>query len=427
MYTIDENGIIREMTQDEIDEISNNETVNEDSLSMEGLISLAAQVSDTQTQLFASDDSVTNYIKGASWQVGGLSATGSHVSSQYGVHTQYWVVVSKGAIIRCDTGYKISCLYRKDASSTPVSFSITPSTPMEVVSDGQVKIVLMKDPRAITSLADISHAFIYGRTNFNRQIAVTASYSNDNLTIVNHRGYQTIAPENTLPAFKLSKLRGFNYVETDIQFTSDDVPVLIHDTSIDRTSTGTGNVVEMTYEQLSAFDFGIWKSAMFKGTKIPTLDEFLLLCRNIGLNPFIEIKTKLTTSQAQTLINTAKRYNYIDKIIWIAFDETNLATIKTACPKANLGLLNKTQTQAAIDKMNALKTDTNKVYSVPYVDSTVMMTPEFRDLCIANDITVIWAGSTNQTLTQIDANDPYISGYLVDELCVNYQLCEKYL
>ena len=55
-----------------------------------------------------------------------------------------------------------------------------------------------------------------GGTSINYDATVTA---------VNHRGYNTVAPENTLPAFKLSKINGFNIVETDVQFTSDGVAV----------------------------------------------------------------------------------------------------------------------------------------------------------------------------------------------------------
>ena len=54
--------------------------------------------------------------------------------------------------------------------------------------------------------------------------------------LVSHRGYSAEAPENTLPAFRLSKKKGYNYVETDIQFTKDGVAVCLHDKFINRTA-----------------------------------------------------------------------------------------------------------------------------------------------------------------------------------------------
>lgn len=114
-------------------------------------------------------------------------------------------------------------------------------------------------------------------------------YDNPNIRAVNHRGYCTEAPENTLSAFRLSKKMGFRYVECDVSFTSDTVPVLLHDSTVDRTSNGSGNISAMTLEQVKALDFGSWKSAEYAGEKIPTFEEFMLLCKQIGLHPYIEI------------------------------------------------------------------------------------------------------------------------------------------
>ena len=100
----------------------------------------------------------------------------------------------------------------------------------------------------------------------------------DEIKAVAHRGYSTEAPENTLPAFRLAKENGFDYVECDVVFTSDNVPVLLHDSSIDRTSNGEGKISSLTYEEVSQYDFGSWFSEEYAGVKIPTFDEFLKLC-----------------------------------------------------------------------------------------------------------------------------------------------------
>lgn len=69
-----------------------------------------------------------------------------------------------------------------------------------------------------------------------------------NVLAVNHRGYSKDAPENTIPAYIMSKQKGFNYVECDVAFTKDGVAVLLHDSTIDRTSNGSGSISSMTYE-----------------------------------------------------------------------------------------------------------------------------------------------------------------------------------
>lgn len=135
--------------------------------------------------------------------------------------------------------------------------------------------------------------------------------------VANHRGWNSVAPENTLPAFALSKQNGFEYVETDIRFSADDVPVMIHDATVDRTSNGSGNVVDKTLAQLKALDFGSWKSAEWAGTTIPTFDEFVNLCKNLDLKMYIELKTSLTSSEAQSVLDILNKYNMKNKCTFI--------------------------------------------------------------------------------------------------------------
>ena len=104
------------------------------------------------------------------------------------------------------------------------------------------------------------------------EIAILATQAQTTSTYkikkVAHRGFSTIAPENTLPAYLLAKSKGFDYVECDISFTSDGVPVLLHDETITRTSNGTGAISSMTLATAKTFDFGLWKNASYAGTRI---------------------------------------------------------------------------------------------------------------------------------------------------------------
>ena len=97
---------------------------------------------------------------------------------------------------------------------------------------------------------------------------------------VNHRGYGD-APENTLPAFIMSCKKGFEYVECDVALTSDGIPVLLHDDTINRTARNADgsqlsedvNIKDITYAQAVSYDYGLWKSTEYAGTQIPTFAE----------------------------------------------------------------------------------------------------------------------------------------------------------
>ena len=185
----------------------------------------------------------------------------------------------------------------------------------------------------------------------------------DTVKAVAHRGYSAEAPENTLPAYVLAKKKGYSYCETDINFTSDGVPMLLHDDSINRTSTGQGNLRDLTYAQVRTYDFGAWKGAQYAGTKIPTFEEFLQLCFKLGLHPYCEWKQGLpiTNERAQLLANIVRSCGMRGKMTYISFSYDALVKLMEFDPYARLGFLASADTNT-INMTNALKTGTNQVF-----------------------------------------------------------------
>lgn len=92
---------------------------------------------------------------------------------------------------------------------------------------------------------------------------------------VAHRGATGYAPENTIAGFDLAVDMKADYIEIDVQRSKDGELVLIHDTTVDRTTDGTGKVGELTFEQLRSLDAGSWKGEQFAGEQIPTFAEIL--------------------------------------------------------------------------------------------------------------------------------------------------------
>ncbi len=121
----------------------------------------------------------------------------------------------------------------------------------------------------------------------------------DEVRVLAHMGYHMTATENTLSAYRVARALGFHYVGGDIRFTKDNVPVVVHDTTINATARkADGNAIGMpvtvrkyNYEELLEYDFGLSTDPVWKGEKIPTLEEYLTLCNKIGLIPNIHIKT----------------------------------------------------------------------------------------------------------------------------------------
>lgn len=226
---------------------------------------------------------------------------------------------------------------------------------------------------------------------------------------VNHRGYNTTCPENTLPAYRESARRGFHCVETDIQLTADHKWVCIHDSTIDRTSDHTGNVSDYTLEQLKTFDFGSWKSSKFAGTKIPTFEEFICTCKRLGLDCYVEIKSG--SGYLGDACDIVKIYGMEKQVTWISFNSTLLNEVKTEIPSARLGYLLNEVTQAGITTALSLKTSENAVF----VDAaTSNNTAEIIALLQTNEMPVeFWTMNNAETIAALD---PYVSGVTSDAI-----------
>jgi glycerophosphoryl diester phosphodiesterase len=94
---------------------------------------------------------------------------------------------------------------------------------------------------------------------------------------VAHRGAALHAPENTLAALDKAITLGFDWVEIDVRYTSDNVPVLLHDNAVDRTTNGSGQVARMSYAELQKLDAGSWFAKEFAGEPVPALEDTLIL------------------------------------------------------------------------------------------------------------------------------------------------------
>ena len=90
-----------------------------------------------------------------------------------------------------------------------------------------------------------------------------------------HRGFNTVAPENSLPAYGAALAMGAEEIEFDLWATKDGTIVSIHDPVLDRVSNGTGFVWEHPYEELLQYDFGSVYGPEFAGLRIPTFEEIL--------------------------------------------------------------------------------------------------------------------------------------------------------
>jgi glycerophosphoryl diester phosphodiesterase len=108
-----------------------------------------------------------------------------------------------------------------------------------------------------------------------------------------HRGGSTLAPENTIWAYRHAFAYGMDFVEIDVRETLDGVFVSMHDDTVDRTTNGSGPIAGMTWAQieaLNAADFIPWQGSQYDPARVPRLEEILALARDSGKGIEFDIK-----------------------------------------------------------------------------------------------------------------------------------------
>jgi glycerophosphoryl diester phosphodiesterase len=164
----------------------------------------------------------------------------------------------------------------------------------------------------------------------------------DRPLLIGHRGYASLAPENTLPSFELALKAGPDLVELDYRHSRDGVPMVIHDPTLDRTTDARRKwggsrirVAGWSAAEIRTLDAGSWFGAEFAGAKVPLLTEALEFIVQRGGVPLIEHKSGDPT----TCIRLLRRLGLIDRVVVISFDWSYLREFHRREPRQLLGAL----------------------------------------------------------------------------------------
>jgi glycerophosphoryl diester phosphodiesterase len=173
--------------------------------------------------------------------------------------------------------------------------------------------------------------------------------------VIAHRGASADAPENTLSAVRAALVRDSDLIEVDVQRSKDGALVLMHDTTLSRTTNvrklfpnrGPWLVGQFTYAELSRLDAGSWKAPQFAGEKIPTLEQVVEVVQGSRSGLLLELKApalypgvvrEVTTALAQS---TGYLHSAIaaGRLVIESFSREAIAACKNAEPSIPVGLI----------------------------------------------------------------------------------------
>ncbi|MCX8108319.1 MAG: glycerophosphodiester phosphodiesterase family protein, partial [Verrucomicrobiae bacterium] len=160
--------------------------------------------------------------------------------------------------------------------------------------------------------------------------------------VIGHRGYPEFAPENTLPSFDMATRAGADLVELDYHHSKDNVPIVIHDDTLDRTTDATNRlarrkiaVSSLAVHQLKQLDAGAWFSPKYAGTRLPLLSEALELIQGSQGTTLIERKS----GDPATLLYLLREKSMLNSVVIQSFDWQFLIQVHSIEPTQILGAL----------------------------------------------------------------------------------------
>ncbi|MGQ0814574.1 MAG: glycerophosphodiester phosphodiesterase [Gemmatimonadota bacterium] len=175
------------------------------------------------------------------------------------------------------------------------------------------------------------------------------------MIIIGHRGASGHAPEHTIPSYDRAIEIGVDYIEQDLQMTRDGVLVIMHDPTLDRTTSCSGLVIERTLAEVKQCDAGSWFDAKFAGTRVPTLRE-LFERYGKSVNYYIETKNPAEApGMEEALLDLMEEFGLRDgaagnwQVLIQSFSRASLLKIRMLDPRLPvIQLIEKEHDSAAI-------------------------------------------------------------------------------
>lgn len=153
---------------------------------------------------------------------------------------------------------------------------------------------------------------------------------------VAHRGHSIAYPENTQVAYRKAIEMGIEMIECDVNITSDGQLVMIHDSTLDRTTNGRGRVSAATWDEVQRLDAGAKFNPEFAGTRISSTEETLLFFKEAGIYACFEVKGADAAESkriATTLLGLFQKHNVLDTMFMSAYNHDALKLALAQCPE----------------------------------------------------------------------------------------------
>jgi glycerophosphoryl diester phosphodiesterase len=242
---------------------------------------------------------------------------------------------------------------------------------------------------------------------------------------VAHRGHSIAYPENTLEAYRKAIELGVEMIECDVNITRDGKLVMMHDSTLDRTTNGSGRVSASTWEEIQRLDAGGKLQPEFAGARVPATEETLLLYKEAGILSCIEVKGANTDESnhiALGLVDLIVKHNMLDTAFLSSYHHEALHAARSKCPEL-LVAPERLPDDAPADPPEALRQA--KSFSAPVLQHQyTVLTEEVVRVLHENEIAV-WSWSTNDKDSMVFSIDLGADAVMGDDVELMMQVLNQ--
>ena len=159
--------------------------------------------------------------------------------------------------------------------------------------------------------------------------------------IIGHRGVKDIAPENTILSINKAIEHNLEWIEIDVKVSKDNIPFLLHDDLLDRTTSGKGYPFKYNIEDIQKLDAGSWFDSKLSYLYPPTLKEILDVCskKNIGVNIELKPNKEKEKVNVEAISNLIQNNNFNCQYFFSSFDLLSIKLMRNFMPNSYLGYL----------------------------------------------------------------------------------------
>ena len=218
---------------------------------------------------------------------------------------------------------------------------------------------------------------------------------------VAHRGHSIAYPENTLEAYRRAIELGVEMIECDVNIAGDGKLVMMHDPTLDRTTTGSGLVSSATWEEIQGLDAGGKFKPEFAGARVPSTEETLSLYKEAGILSCFEVKGADADEAdriALGLVDLFVKHGMLERAFLSSYHHECLHLAKSKCPELLLGP-ERLPDDAPADPPEALRQA--KAFDAPVLQHQyTVLTADVIRVLHENEIAV-WSWSTTDEASMV--------------------------